>query len=356
MAREFHKDGGEHYHAYMEHPDRFDWRGTRYLDIDGVHPNIEPLTKTPWHAWAYVRKDGDILIDEIPNEPAGRRAGNRAATETSVWTNIFNSAKDEDDLLTLVKEKLPRDFAKSFNNIQNAAKWSHRRDPNCDTYESPHGLVEHLDAYPDITEWKQRHLPGAEQPALLTPPQSRTGEHAHDTDYSGESFGHVDMGSSAGTSESWDDELSRYASQSDELTARKANEPQARPKSLIIWGRTRMGKTLLARHWGKHSFFNGKFNVDALDTNVQYAVFDDMEGRMKDFPYKKWLGAQHEFTITGKYKKEKRIIWGKPCIWLCNENPYLTEKGVDFNWLRENTVIVNVETPICNFALTHAQL
>lgn len=33
-------------------------------------------------------------------------------------------------------------------------------------------------------------------------------------------------------------------------------------------------------------------------------------------------GAQKEFTVTDKYTRKKTISnWGKPCIWLNNENP-----------------------------------
>ena len=51
-----------------------------------------------------------------------------------------------------------------------------------------------------------------------------------------------------------------------------------RKKSLVLWGPTRMGKTLLARCFGKHSYFGGLFNLDQYDKTAEYAVFDDLQG------------------------------------------------------------------------------
>jgi len=91
-------------------------------------------------------------------------------------------------------------------------------------------------------------------------------------------------------------------------------------------------------------YFGGLFNLDTLDedeADCEYAVFDDMQGGFEFFhSYKFWLGCQMEFTATDKYRHKRRVKWGKPSIYCCNEDPLAG--GVDQDWLRGNCLIVNV--------------
>lgn len=119
-----------------------------------------------------------------------------------------------------------------------------------------------------------------------------------------------------------------------------------RPRSLCIFGGSRNGKTLWARQFGKHAFFGGLFSLDESLDDVKYAVFDDLAGGLKFFPnYKSWLGCQFQFYCTDKYKGKKLIFWGKPCIWLSNEDPR-TNEGVDVDWLDINCDFVRINQPI----------
>lgn len=114
--------------------------------------------------------------------------------------------------------------------------------------------------------------------------------------------------------------------------------------SLLLWGESRTGKTLWARSLGNHAYFGGLFSLEEFeyDENVDYAVFDDIQGGFKYFPgYKSWLGQQTEFYSTDRYRKKKHIKWGKPCIWIMNENPY--EQDVDIDWLEKNCIIQKIE-------------
>lgn len=90
-----------------------------------------------------------------------------------------------------------------------------------------------------------------------------------------------------------------------------------RPRSLILFGDTRLGKTLWARSLGKHAYFGGLFSLDEPIDEAQYAVFDDMQGGLEFFhAYKFWLGAQKEFWATDKYKGKQFIVWGRPSIYV----------------------------------------
>lgn len=84
------------------------------------------------------------------------------------------------------------------------------------------------------------------------------------------------------------------------------------------------------------------FNYDECYEDTEYAVFDDLIGGFEFFRnYKAWLGAQEEFTLTDKYKKKMKFMWGKPCIMCMNEDP-LYMQGVDYEWLIGNCDIVYI--------------
>lgn len=123
----------------------------------------------------------------------------------------------------------------------------------------------------------------------------------------------------------------------------------ARQKSLVLFGETRLGKTMWARSLGKHMYFCGLYSgSEAMRyKDVDYAVFDDMQ--LKFVPqYKNWLGCQKQFQVKQLYKDPEIIDWGKPCIWLSNDDPrheaHLTEN--DIKWLEGNCVFVEVTSAI----------
>lgn len=115
-----------------------------------------------------------------------------------------------------------------------------------------------------------------------------------------------------------------------------------RPKSLILYGETRTGKTHWARSLGRHMYFNGMFDMSLWDDSAEYAIFDDYPDWSNFFSYKQWLGAQQQFTMTDKYCKKRTIVWGKPCIILANSLPSFP----DMDWVRKNCVIVKISAPL----------
>lgn len=107
-----------------------------------------------------------------------------------------------------------------------------------------------------------------------------------------------------------------------------------------------------ARSLGNHAYFGGLFSIDEPIDDVDYAIFDDMQGGLKFFhSYKFWLGCQKQFYVTDKYKGKKLIDWGKPSIYLANQNP-LADDGVDYDWLVGNCDIVELRTSLISHAST----
>nr|QJB18546.1 MAG: replication-associated protein [Genomoviridae sp.] len=116
-------------------------------------------------------------------------------------------------------------------------------------------------------------------------------------------------------------------------------------KSLVVYGPSRMGKTIWARSLGRHAYFGGLFSMDEDVDGAEYAIFDDFGG-IKFLPsYKFWLGHQKEFYVTDKYKGKKLVHWARPSIWLSNSDPR-DELGVDTDWLNANCDFVYLDSPI----------
>lgn len=120
---------------------------------------------------------------------------------------------------------------------------------------------------------------------------------------------------------------------------------QERPLSLILIGASRTGKTAWARSLGRHMYFNSFFNLDQWDDQAEYAIFDDFdrEGKKLEeyFPqWKCWFGAQDEFTVTDKYRKKEMKKWGKPIIFISNNEIECSSKTLDY--IRKNSIRVNV--------------
>lgn len=100
-----------------------------------------------------------------------------------------------------------------------------------------------------------------------------------------------------------------------------------------------------ARSLDDHVYCCLQFNVDDVKAGIEdakYAVLDDIQGNFQFFPsYKGWLGAQATFTVTDKYRGKTTITWGRPTIWLMNDNPEECT-NVDLDWLKGNCDIVHL--------------
>lgn len=89
------------------------------------------------------------------------------------------------------------------------------------------------------------------------------------------------------------------------------------------------------------------FNIDVWNSDAEYIVIDDIDWEY--IPCKKALfGAQLEFTITDKYRKKRRVKWGKPCILLANEDgdPYEKMSQKEKKWYDENVTLCYVNNKL----------
>lgn len=109
-----------------------------------------------------------------------------------------------------------------------------------------------------------------------------------------------------------------------------------------------MGKTLWARSLGRHWYWNGQYNYDNAVGDPEYAIFDDMNGGFSFLHnWKGWLGLQQSLVVTDKFKKKMDLEWGKPTIWLCNDDPrfcdsVMTGATSNCTWLEANCTFVEI--------------
>lgn len=112
-----------------------------------------------------------------------------------------------------------------------------------------------------------------------------------------------------------------------------------------------MGKTLLARSLGRHLYFHGLFSasVATSDPDAEYAIFDDLQGGIKFFhSFKSWFGCQSEFAIKKLYHDPIMLLWGKPSIWLSNDDPRDDMSRADASWLEGNCDFIEVNDSLIN--------
>lgn len=94
---------------------------------------------------------------------------------------------------------------------------------------------------------------------------------------------------------------------------------------------------------------------DSFNDRADYLILDDFDFDFFHGMRKAIWGAQERFTTTDKYRKGE-ARWGKPLIWLCQEekNPFVAY-GKDGKpvmaeeeraWYRANCVEVHVTTKL----------
>lgn len=127
-----------------------------------------------------------------------------------------------------------------------------------------------------------------------------------------------------------------------------------RPKSLLLIGPSRLGKTQWARSLGEHVYIANMWDLGALDGinsdfwHNGYIVFDDIEWDSIKSSAKSWFGAQRDFSVSDKYRRKRRIPGGIPCIFLLNPDAYINDCK-DFvlgSWGRENIKVVSIENKL----------
>ncbi|KAI8550633.1 hypothetical protein RHMOL_Rhmol06G0122100 [Rhododendron molle] len=94
-----------------------------------------------------------------------------------------------------------------------------------------------------------------------------------------------------------------------------------RPKSIIIEGPSRVGKTKWARSLGPHNYLSGHLDLNprVYSNDAWYNVIDDIPPHYLFLKHwKQFIGAQQGWLTNCKYGRPVQIKGGIPTIVLCN--------------------------------------
>lgn len=171
IGRERHADGGIHLHALVDFGKKKRSRRSDYFDVGGRHPNIEAISTTPWAAYDYATKDGEVCAGGLARpKPSGARDSERSTERrTSVnqrWAYIC-MAGSGDDFWSRCREVDPQRLCCSFSNLQRYAEWAYRVEPT--PYESPAGLQFSQTWLDEVSTWLLQSGVGDPEPRVGKP-------------------------------------------------------------------------------------------------------------------------------------------------------------------------------------------
>lgn len=326
ISRELHADGGYHFHAFVDFERKFEFENPHKFCVGEpsgrprgecpvkTHCNILPITRTPFNTFDYVKKYGDVVSENCERP----RARGPNVTRDDMWTGSL-AQSNKKEFLEDVRKHSPRDAVLFDKQITAYAhKVYDQPQPQMPTIEED-GIYIHWERYPEIRRWVIENL---------SDPIPRIRATTRGVSYPAET---------EEADQAW-------------LNAHRPNGKRPRrPKSLIVYGKTRLGKTLFATNLGPHVHWQRDFNlrkllnmgVDAID----YAIFDDIDWKnpaLKGEGFKAWLGGNRSFDVSDKFDRKFTLEWGKPCIVLTNRDPYAGLCPDDTEWLEDNCIYVTL--------------
>ena len=129
--------------------------------------------------------------------------------------------------------------------------------------------------------------------------------------------------------------------------------PPDRPKTLILVGPTRMGKTQWSRSLGNVCYWENMIDLRLLRirdnaTPKEYIVLSDVpKNKIGDRwvweHYDALFKGQEDLTMTDKYVPKQMFRWGKPFIYLCNTFDYNDIYDTPY---AANFVVVEINEPL----------
>lgn len=324
ISRELHADGGYHFHAFVDFERKFEFENPHKFCVGEpsgrsrehcpvkTHCNILPITRTPFNTWDYVAKYGDVVSNNC-ERPVARGSN---VTRDDMWTGSL-AQSNKDEFLKDVRKHSPRDAVLFHKQITSFAH-SNYDDPQPQMpVIDEEGVYIHWERYPQIRKWVVRNL---------TNPIETIRKTSRGLSYPAE----VEAEDAA-----WFE------------LHRPDGKRSKRPKSLIVYGDSRLGKTVFSRNLGPHVHWQRDFNLKKLINmgvdNVDYAIFDDIawdNAALKKEGFKAWLGGNKSFDVSDKFQGKFTLNWGKPCILLTNKDPWEGLDLDDSKWLRRNVIYV----------------
>ena len=130
----------------------------------------------------------------------------------------------------------------------------------------------------------------------------------------------------------------------DHFVNNRPDDRQRRP-SLCLLSCSGLGKSDYVRRLGNHVYFDGEISCKRMNSDTRFMVSDDVPcvrfGNAGH--WKQYYGCQKTFGLRDLHFKGQ-MIWGCPCIFLCNEdeNPRL-DGTLDTDYLLSNCIFVDLK-------------
>nr|QHU79479.1 replication associated protein [Opuntia virus 1] len=304
ICEEHHQDGSPHLHVLIQFEKKFQCKNQRYFDLHHpsssiqFHPNIQ-AAKSSSDVKSYMEKErcfldyGEFQID-------GRSARGGKQSENESFAKALNASSKE-EALQILKEEQPKHFLLQFHNLSSNLDKIFAPPPQ--QFQNKYFNFKITD---DIEQWL------------------------------GETF-EFDLTSPAGP---------------------KINKIiEDRPKSLIVEGPSRTGKTAWARSLGAHNYLSGHldFNSKCFSNSAMYNVIDDITPHyLKLKHWKELIGAQRDWQSNCKYGKPVQIKGDIPSIVLCNPGPETSykefldkdENSALKDWTLQNAYFIFITQPL----------
>ncbi|AJM13612.1 replication-associated protein [Asystasia mosaic Madagascar virus] len=299
VCRELHQNGEPHLHVLLQFEGKYQCTNQRFFDL------VSPNRSTPFHPNIQGAKSssdvktyiekGGDFIDHGEFQIDARSARGQGQNLADLYADALN-ASNKEAAMRLIKERDPKSYFLQYHNISaNADKIFA---PKRVPYESPYTPASFTNVPEEMKLWVAENVMGP------------------------------------------------------------AARPQ-RPKSIVIEGSSRTGKTMWARQLGPHNYLCGHLDLSnkVYSNNAWYNVIDDVDPHyLKHF--KEFMGAQHNWQSNIKYGKPVQIKGGIPTIFLCNPGPQSSYKefldepknaGLK-QWALKNATFITISDPLYSCA------
>nr|CAM84545.1 AC1 pritein [Papaya leaf curl China virus]CAM84551.1 AC1 pritein [Papaya leaf curl China virus] len=295
ISRELHEDGSPHLHVLIQFEGKFKCQNNRFFDL------TSPSRSTHFHPNIQGAKSStDVktymekdgdVLDHGVFQIDGRSARGGCQSANDAYAEAINSGCKA-AALNILKEKAPKDFVLQFHNLN--TNLDRIFTPPVEVFVCPF-LSSSFDQVPEeLEDWVSENVSGA-------------------------------------AARPW------------------------RPKSIVIEGDSRTGKTMWARSLGPHNYLCGHLDLSPkiYSNDAWYNVIDDVDPHyLKHF--KEFMGAQRDWQSNTKYGKPIQIKGGIPSIFLCNPGPtssykeYLNEdkNSALKDWALKNAEFVTLNSPL----------
>ncbi|CAB91854.1 replicase [Cotton leaf curl Multan virus-[Faisalabad3]] len=295
ICRELHQNGEPHLHVLIQFEGKYQCTNNRFFDL------VSPTRSAHFHPniqGAKSRSDVKAYIDKDGDtlewgefQIDGRSARGGQQTADDAYAAALNAGR-KSEVLRVIKELAPKDFVQQFHNLNANLDRIFREPPA-----------------PNISPFSRSSLDQVPE------------------------------------------ELEVWAIDN---VVDPAARP-LRPRSIVIEGDSRTGKTMWARSLGPHNYLCGHLDLSpkVYSNDAWYNVIDEVDPHfLKHF--KEFMGAQRDWQSNTKYGKPVQIKGGIPTIFLCNPGPNCSykefldeEKNTALkNWAVKNAIFITLDRPL----------